>query len=307
MSFAGAASASAAPSVSAAASEQVASADRAWSRGSSHRLRATLADQGEWLPVPQGSKDHRQWRWRPADGGAPLAAERSGERLQTPDAAGIWYLEGSDDGARWTRVGPALITRVQHLWDSPRLNGYRMGKHPGIGREGEYAPPVQFIEVTEKNRDFAVSEHFRLSNFLTKDQRDVWPKYVPLDLKLVDKLELVISALREKGFHARGLHVMSGFRTPAYNGPGTGGRAKFSRHTYGDAADVWVDDDGDGQMDDLNRDGQINRADAAWLAELVSEVEKEYPELIGGAGIYKANRSHGPFTHIDVRGRRARW
>lgn len=290
------------------ASTPTAAADTAWSPGRSHRLRVTLAEQGEWLPLPPDKGAHRQWQWRRARGGDPVPASVNGGDIKTPDGiAGIWNLEGSEDGARWTRVGPAVITRVQHLWDTRTLNGYRLGRHPGLGREGEYAPPVHFIEVTEENKEFAVSEHFKLKHFLTKDQSNVWPKYVPLDLKLVDKLELLISALREKGFNARGLHVMSGFRTPAYNGPGTGGRAKFSRHTYGDAADVWVDDDGDGQMDDLDGDGKVNRADAAWLAELVGQIEQQYPELIGGAGIYKANRSHGPFTHIDVRGRRARW
>jgi hypothetical protein len=29
--------------------------------------------------------------------------------------------------------------------------------------------------------------------------------------------------------------------------------------------------------------------------------------LVGGIGIYKACCGHGPFTHIDTRGYRARW
>jgi hypothetical protein len=32
-----------------------------------------------------------------------------------------------------------------------------------------------------------------------------------------------------------------------------------------------------------------------------------HPDLVGGAGRYRANRAHGPFAHIDVRGYRARW
>ena len=51
-----------------------------------------------------------------------------------------------------------------------------------------YAAPAGFIEVTPENQNFQVSEHFRLKQFLTKDQHNVWPKYLPLDPLLVDKL-----------------------------------------------------------------------------------------------------------------------
>ena len=42
---------------------------------------------------------------------------------------------------------------------------------------------------------------------------------------------------------------MSGFRTPQYNkgGGNTGGRAGLSRHMYGDAADIFIDSNGDGR------------------------------------------------------------
>ena len=130
----------------------------------------------------------------------------------------------------------------------------------------------------------------------------MWPKYLVLDLKLVDKLECVI-----KDLEISGLHVMSGYRTPQYNGPGGDGRVKNSRHTYGDAADVWVDEDGDGRMDDLNHDGRVDADDAEVLARAVEHVERLYPALTGGAGTYRATREHGPFVHVDTRGRPARW
>ena len=53
--------------------------------------------------------------------------------------------------------------------------------------------------MTPENQDFHVSEHFRLRDFLTKDQRNVWPKYLLLDPKLIDKLELTIQELRAAG------------------------------------------------------------------------------------------------------------
>jgi hypothetical protein len=76
---------------------------------------------------------------------------------------------------------------------------------------------------------------------------------------------------------------------------------------YGDAADVFVDNDGNGRMDDLNRDGRVDSRDARILISAVEKVEREHPELIGGGAAYRSTRSHGPFAHIDVRGWRARW
>ena len=125
---------------------------------------------------------------------------------------------------------------------------------------------------------------------------------------LVDKLELISAELARQGLPSR-LHVMSGFRTPQYNvkGVGKGGRASLSRHMYGDAADVFVDEDRNGNMDDLNRDGRITRDDALVLFAAAEHVEKSHPDLVGGLSAYKANDAHGPFVHVDVRGRRARW
>jgi uncharacterized protein YcbK (DUF882 family) len=102
---------------------------------------------------------------------------------------------------------------------------------------------------------------------------------------------------------------MSGFRTPQYNrlGVGEGGRAAKSRHQYGDAADVFVDNNGDRRMDDLNRDGRTDAADGRVILAAVERVERQYPELVGGAGLYSATSAHGPFVHIDARGTRARW
>jgi hypothetical protein len=192
-----------------------------------------------------------------------------------------------------------------------RLGGYRMGYWPFERRKVRseaYAGLDGFIEVTRENQDTQVSEHFRLRDFLTKDQRDVWPKYLVLDTKLVDKLELIIDDLVGRGYDVRHVSVMSGFRTPQYNQKGVGrGRADASRHQYGDAADVFVDNDRDGRMDDLNRDGRIDTRDARILLGAVDRVEAEYPGLVGGAGVYGATRAHGPFTHIDARGSRARW
>jgi hypothetical protein len=192
------------------------------------------------------------------------------------------------------------------------VGSYRIGYWPeerGRLRNEAYENPDGFVVVTPENQDLQVSEHFRLRDFLTHDQQNVWPKYLVLSPRLVDKLELVMSDLEQHGISTKGVHVMSGFRTPNYNANGgeTAGRADLSRHMFGDASDIYIDNDGNGVMDDLNHDGKIDINDSRVILEAEERVEKAYPELIGGGGLYRAAPGHGPFIHIDTRGYRARW
>jgi len=192
------------------------------------------------------------------------------------------------------------------------VGGYRIGFWPeekGRAPSESYENPEGFIEVTRENQDTRISEHFKLRDFLTHDQKDVWPKYLVLREPLVDKLELVIQDLKNNGIPVRNVQVLSGFRTPQYNralGDGSG-RARDSRHQFGDAADIFIDSNLDGRMDDLNNDGRMNFADTRVVLAAVERVERAFPELVGGVGLYHATGSHGPFAHIDVRGSRVRW
>ena len=198
-----------------------------------------------------------------------------------------------------------------------RIGTYLLGSWPGErGARGpakapkdRYSNPRGFIQVTPENQDVHVSEHFQLRDFLTKNQPNVWPKYLVLELRTIDKLELVLAELQKQGIRTEGVTVMSGFRTPSYNAGGgnTAGRADLSRHMFGDAADIYIDNDGNGTMDDLNRDGRVNIGDARLIEQAVNRVEREHPELTGGTGVYVACCGHGPFIHIDTRGYRARW
>jgi uncharacterized protein YcbK (DUF882 family) len=193
------------------------------------------------------------------------------------------------------------------------IGTYYLGNWPfengGAPKTPAYADPAGFIEVTPENADTQISTHFKLRDFLTKDQPNVWPKYLLLNPKLLDKLELTIQELEAMGHPVRHFRIMSGFRTPEYNhgGGNTEGRANLSRHMYGDASDTFVDNDGNGVMDDLNGDGRVDEHDAEVILQAVERVESKNPSLVGGVGVYSACCGHGPFTHIDVRGFRARW
>src|SRR5256885_10207594 len=52
------------------------------------------------------------------------------------------------------------------------------------------SPWCSGFEVTQQNQNTKVSEHFKLKDFLPHDQGNVWPKYIVLDMKLIDKDEL---------------------------------------------------------------------------------------------------------------------
>lgn len=247
-----------------------------------------------------------------------LRYEQGGEVVSAPKGAGIWRVLLAVGNA----IRPVSNFNVISLTPfSEKKNGrvglYFIGNWPSergpVGPKaappGAYANPAGFIEVTLANKDTRVSEHFKLADFLTKDQRNVWPKYLVLQPKLIDKLELVLNDLKAQGIDVSGVTVMSGFRTPQYNSGGgnTAGRANLSRHMYGDASDIYIDSDGDGVMDDLNKDGRISIDDSRVIEAAVDRVEKAHPEFIGGAGVYTAAPGHGPFIHIDTRGYRARW
>jgi hypothetical protein len=274
-------------------------------RGKSGKLKATIQPSGEVKieSLPPGTS---------------VRYAKNGEVVAEPTGAGIWkLLLAVGNGVRPVESFNVISMLPFSAKKNGRVGLYYIGNWPSergaVGPKrapaGAYGNPPGFIEVTKENMDTPVSEHFKLGDFLTHDQPNVWPKYLVLQQKLIDKLELVLSDLQAHGIDTRGVRVMSGFRTPQYNvgGGNTGGRASLSRHMYGDASDIFIDNDHDGQMDDLNHDGRITIDDARVIQAAVDRVEAAHPELVGGAGVYTAAPGHGPFIHIDTRGYRARW
>ena len=278
-------------------------------RGASGKLRAQISPIGAPLEsdsLPAGA--HLQLE-SPGASGSSVAPK-----------AGIWKVAVAIGNAIKPVTDYSLISiRPRSDKQNGRVGLYYIGNWPGESGKrvaapkaappARYQPPSGFIEVTPQTADTKVSEHFKLRDFLTHDQPNVWPKYLVLELRNVDKLELVLSDLASRGIDVSGVRVMSGFRTPQYNkgGGNTGGRAGLSRHMYGDAADIFIDSNKDGVMDDLDHDGRITIADSRVVQQAVDRVETAHPELVGGAGVYPAAAGHGPFIHIDTRGYRARW
>lgn len=235
----------------------------------------------------------------------PGVTRRFGPAIRSPGIRPI------DTGWRGEDASFAMVTMAP--WRQKvgsHINGYHVGYWPGEVRaaSAKYDNPVGFIEVTRDNAATLLSTHFRLRDFLTHDQQNVWPKYVVLREELLDKLELILVALQSFGVSTRHVVVLSGFRSPQYNARGVSeGMARSSRHQFGDAADIIIDANRDGRMDDLNQDGRVTFADVQVIDRAVQLIERQYPELVGGLGLYHEMGPSGPFAHIDVRGSRARW
>jgi hypothetical protein len=228
-------------------------------------------------------------------------------RFSAPDAPGLYPVTVTDTTAQDSvRLQVFVLTPWDH--EGRRLNGYRLGHYERRARRGlaTYEPPAGFIEVTAATEDVRVSPNFRLAQFLCK-QTDALPQYALVRTRLLQRLEQLLAAVNARGHDVPTLHVMSGFRTPYYN-RAIGNTTEYSRHLYGDAADVFVDADGDRWMDDLTGDGRATVADARALARLVRRTPTPGDARFnGGLGVYGAASHRGPFVHVDLRGYPARW
>ena len=251
------------------------------------------------------------YEWTSLRGSETGFARRAldGSTVATPDLPGFYYLTLINGDERQIIREPAVAV-MRPFGDKmgAMLNGYRIGTYLAERFRGrvEKDHPDGFLEVFPQHLDLAVSKHMRLRHFLTHDdQEDVWPKYIALSPRLLDKLELIFIELQVR----RGrngvdtlenqldLDVHSGFRTPAHNRRVLMA-ARDSRHQYGDAADIVVDANGNGYLD---------RKDHNLVVNAVETVERTYPDLVGGLGIYTSRRYAIPYVHIDARGKRSRW
>jgi hypothetical protein len=240
---------------------------------------------------------HAPYRLAAEDG----AVRGGGARLRwrAPAVPGVTTIK-VEDARRDTAMQIHVFTMVPFTAvKGGVLNGYRIGSYP------EQTRPAGFVEVTTENVRTKLSPHFELRQFLCK-QPGGFPKYVVLSEALVLKLERILGALDDRGRDADTLTVMSGYRTPFYN-EGIG-NVRDSQHTTGTAADIYVDRRPDGRMDDLDHDGATTRDDAIWLFRLIDGMDRRPDAAFrGGLGDYGATTAHGPFVHVDVRGRLARW
>ena len=265
------------------------------------RLRTVLPGSEVDYPLAvTGDPASLRYQWlRVGDGGSVDSAHSLADaRLHAPKVPGFYRL-ALVQGTRRDVVSDltlAVLVPFEAKLGST-LNGYRIGTYLAERLAGRGAPQG-FLQVDATDVGMQITKHLTMGDFLTHDDQQSWPRYVALDPKLLDKMELVMAQVAEwRGQNVTTLAVQSGFRSPAHNRT-VRRAARDSRHQYGDAADVAIDADGD---------GRITIADVRLVAIAVELVEQEHPELVGGLGIYTSRRYNNPYLHIDARGRRARW
>lgn len=263
-----------------------------------HRLMSAFVMPGDTLHLEPVLSD-RESRFRiDVEKGDVEPREGGGWTWTAPREPGVWCLKITDEEADETMC---LNTFVLTPYDGAEtFNGFRMGRYPE-------APPAGLVEVTEENKETWVTPHLQLKQFVCK-QAGGWPKYLVLQTRLLLKLEMLLEEVNEQGIPADSFYVMSAFRTPFYN-RSIGNDTTYSRHTVGDAADIFIDRNRNGTMDDIDGDRQVTVGDARVLYDLVDGMEKEawYQPFIGGLGLYPPAPHRGPFIHVDTRGKPARW
>jgi len=230
-------------------------------------------------------------------------------KWQAPPSPGLYPVNIVDSQSKDSIILNVFVMVPYDQLQGEYLNSYRIGTYPAIPFKGlsVYKHPRGFVEVTKENEETLVAPHFKLKQFLCK-QGGGYPKYLVLQERLLLKLELILERVNGKGYHCESFAIMSGYRTPYYNK--VIGNVKYSRHLWGDAADIFIDENPkDGMMDDLNRNGKMDYSDATILYDITDELygKSWYRPFVGGLARYKKTCSHGPFVHVDVRGFRARW
>lgn len=228
-------------------------------------------------------------------------------RATAPSKPGAYSMDVTNQSGKLIKVNVLVLTPLSKM-SGESLNGYRIGQYPEQPLRGNpiYNAPKGLFEVTTENQNLMLTPHFSVRQFLCK-QAGGYPKYVIVRERLLLKLEYMLERVNEKGYAIETFGFISGYRTPFYNKSIK--NVQYSRHVYGGAADIFIDQNKDGSMDDLNKDGKIDEQDVRIFYNIVdSEYTKDrYSSFVGGLGFYRKNSNHNGFIHVDVRGSKARW
>lgn len=228
-------------------------------------------------------------------------------KLKAPDSSGAYIANVTNKDGKSINVNVLVLTPLSQM-KGEYLNGYRIGNYPSQPLRGNpiYNAPKGMFEVTSENQNLKLTPHFSLKQFVCKQSGD-FPKYLIVRERLLLKLEFILERVNEKGYDVETFGFISGYRTPFYNKSIK--NVQYSMHVFGGAADIFIDQNKDGSMDDLNKDGRIDEKDVREFYNIVeSEYSKDrYSKFVGGLGFYRKNSRHNGFIHVDVRGSRARW
>lgn len=117
-------------------------------------------------------------------------------------------------------AGDACVVLVP--WSAAWGSAYQYPDHSSP----QYAKPLRFVDLGQADPDLQIADNFKLSEVMQEWKGD----YGVFQPHVVEKLQW----LRDQTGGA--LHINSGYRSPAYNA--SVGGVTYSRHMYGDAADI---------------------------------------------------------------------
>jgi hypothetical protein len=250
-----------------------------------------------------------------------------------PQKPGLYRLTWTNGDApqRDVTLNVVVLTRAETIKRGERttlkVNGQTLGTYHDPEKStlkrvrenaARYQIPRFFATLTPETLklslgdDFALGQLVAFKDFYGNDGKKIFTTERHTDVlpprpELIDKLNKLRDRLRAQGVKLTHFWITSGFRTPAYNH--SIGGAAYSRHCYGDAADIVIDEDGDKHIDDLNGDGRVDRKDGLIIANACRELEAAGAVVPGGIGVYEwqSDDSVRCHIHIDCRGYVVRW
>ncbi len=183
--------------------------------------------------------------------------------------------------------GPASKIKINVFVLCPKkeMNGqymdeFRIGTYPKIpiDKKDFYSTPEGFLKIDESIMEVNLTPHFKAKQFLTRQSRQL-PQYIAIKESLLLKLEFLLAEVNKAGYQTDTFGIVSIFRSPYFNKK-IGNSTNFSRHLYGDAADIYIDTAGNDWMDDLNGDGKYNILDANILYDIAVKFDQKKNLLI---------------------------
>ncbi|MBW2454870.1 MAG: DUF882 domain-containing protein [Deltaproteobacteria bacterium] len=103
----------------------------------------------------------------------------------------------------------------------------------------QYAKPIRFVDLSTAPSGLTIAPNFKLDEVM----QEYKGRYGVFQPHVVSKLQEI------RDIVGAALHTNSGYRSPAYNS--SVGGVTYSRHMYGDAADMWTDGASVSQVKDI--------------------------------------------------------
>lgn len=246
------------------------------------------------------------------DGGQYLHQKDNVFSWKAPQKKGHYSISIKVRGSNKRESEIKLNVFVLHPFEEKEgqyLEGFKIGNYPEIpaDKKDHYSKPDGFFKIDESNLELNLTPHFKVKQFLT-NQSDKLPQYIAIQESLLLKLEYLLAEVNNSGIKADTFGIVSLYRSPYFNKK-IGNNTDLSRHIFGDAADIFIDNTGNEWMDDLNGDGHSSLSDAEILYDLAVNLDQkdEFSQIKGGVSSYKGNGVRGPFIHIDTRGFHVSW